>query len=66
MANRVKEIRQERGIPQMELAAKVGTPTSHLVFIEKYGHRPEADLQQRIASALNCTPEELFPKAKNR
>ena len=59
--NRLKELRAGQGMTLMGLAQAVGSTPTWLVYIEKYGHMPEADLRQRIASALGVGEGEVWP-----
>ncbi|NQT72022.1 MAG: helix-turn-helix transcriptional regulator [Chloroflexi bacterium] len=59
--NRLREIRQERGIAQQWLAAHAGCSPSKLTSIERYNYLPSRGLRQRIAEALETTPEEIWP-----
>ncbi len=60
MSNRIKEIRIAKGISQKELASKAGVsqPFVHDLENENRGAKPET--LGKIASALECTVEELY------
>lgn len=60
MINRIKEIRIAKGISQKELASKAGVsqPFVHDLENENRGAKPET--LEKIASALECTVEELY------
>lgn len=62
MANRIKEIREEKGISQKELAglAQISAPYLYDLENNHRGARPET--YERIASALNVPIDELIDK----
>ena len=62
MANRIKEIREEKGISQKELAALAQISAPYLYDLENNhrGARPET--YERIAFALNVSVNELISK----
>ena len=53
--NRLRDIRRERGIPQQAQAVQAGVSPSLLVMIERWGYRPTAVVQSRIARVLGCS-----------
>jgi transcriptional regulator with XRE-family HTH domain len=53
--------RNELGLTQKELATQVKTTQQYLGLIERGGVEPRLDLRIRIATALDTTPEQLFP-----
>lgn len=59
---RVREIRKERGLSQVELAAKVGIDRSYMGFLERGERNPSLEVIAKIAEALNVTPDELLKK----
>lgn len=62
---RVREIRKERGLSQVELAAKVGIDRSYMGFLERGERNPSLEVIAKIAEALSVTPDELLkPSAK--
>lgn len=61
--NRVKELRQTKGLSQMALAVATVSSTATIVYIERYQHTPGPDLRRRIAAALGCTEPEVWPDA---
>ena len=60
--NRIKEIREEKGITQKELASLAQISAPYLYDLENNhrGARPET--YERIASALNVSVNELISK----
>ncbi len=59
--NTILELRNVQKMSQQALAAKVGTSPAVITFIEKHQHFPGEDLRRRIATALEVTPEEVWP-----
>ena len=57
---RVKEIRQNKGITQYQLAEAVGIDPKHISHIETGGSFPKADLIEKLANALNVEYMEFF------
>lgn len=58
--NKVKQRRQEMGITLDQLSAKSGVPVSTISDVEQ-GREPRVKTAQRIAHALLCTVDELWP-----
>ena len=61
MTSRLRSLRLEKALTLQGLAALSGSSPSTLVFIERYGHQPGADLRRRIAEALKVSESELWP-----
>ena len=68
MTTRVREIRKVRGMSLACLAITARVSPAWMSFIDKYGHKPQPEMQVRIAAALGATVEELWPSdiAKER
>ncbi|MGQ9556246.1 MAG: helix-turn-helix transcriptional regulator [Anaerolineae bacterium] len=64
MNMRLRELRKAKGLSQYALAVAARTSPSTVVYVEAHNHRPRPDLQQRIAAALDTTPEALWPPAE--
>jgi DNA-binding XRE family transcriptional regulator len=60
IAARIKAVRKEKGLTQVQLAPKIGIRQSHLSAIERGDAGVGARLV-RIAAALGCDPKELLP-----
>jgi transcriptional regulator with XRE-family HTH domain len=60
--NRLKEIRNERGLSQLRLALLTGIAPSELSRIENGWIRPYPGWPKRLARALGTTESELFPR----
>lgn len=57
----LREIRKKRGISQAELARRTGIPQGVISYIECGRTRhPRVDTMQAIATALQCTVDELL------
>lgn len=62
---RVRELRKQRELSQVELAAKVGIDRSYMGFLERGERNPSLEVIAKIAEALSVTPDELLkPSAK--
>lgn len=59
---RVRELRKEHGLSQVELAAKVGIDRSYMGFLERGERNPSLEVIASIAEALGVTPDELLKK----
>ena len=59
---RVRELRKERGLSQVELASKVGIDRSYMGFLERGERNPSLEMIAKIAEALSVTPDELLKK----
>lgn len=57
---RVRELRKERGLSQVELASKVGIDRSYMGFLERGERNPSLEMIAKIAEALSVTPDELL------
>lgn len=55
----IKRARNERKISQERLAELVGTSRRHMIRLENGENRPNADLRDRIADALQVARETL-------
>lgn len=60
---RVRELRKERELSQIELAAKVGIDRSYMGFLERGERNPSLEVITKIAEALSVTPDELLKQA---
>lgn len=55
MGERIRQLRTERGISQVELAEMAGLIQPHIVRIEQGRYSVGLDTLQAIAKALGCT-----------
>lgn len=58
--NRLKEIRAQQGISQIELAKMVGTTRQTIISVEKGTYSPSAKLALLLCVALDCKFEDMF------
>lgn len=61
--NRIRELRQERGLTTIELAERAHTSNQQIGRLERGERRLTQDWMQRIAEALGCESWELLPAA---
>ncbi len=62
VAQRIKELRQERGMTQKQLAQIVGCSQPMIVMWEKEECEPTASAIVKLSEALNCTTDYLLGK----
>ncbi len=60
MKNRLSELRASKGWSQLRLADELGVSRQTIISIEKERFDPSLPLAFRIASAFNCTIEDIF------
>lgn len=61
--NRVRLLRQERGIPsQMALAVEAGVSLSLISMIEAHDYVPIPECREKIANALDAPVAEVWPE----
>ncbi|WP_048149495.1 helix-turn-helix transcriptional regulator [Methanolacinia paynteri] len=60
MDNRIKELRNERGVTQQELAEKVDVSSRTIISLEKGQYNPSVLLAHKLAEFFNCAIEEVF------
>lgn len=58
--NKIKSIREERGIRQNEMAESLGVSRQTMTAIEKMKYNPSLELSLKIADFFNMTVEEIF------
>jgi putative transcriptional regulator len=58
--NRVRELRAERGVSQVEVAAALGVSRQTVIAIEKGHYSPSLPLAFRIANYFDSTVDEMF------
>ncbi len=66
MKTRVKEMRTQRGMTQMQLAALVHVSARTIISIEKGQYSPSLMLAYRMAEVFGTTVEELCCLRENR
>lgn len=62
--NFVKEVRQRRGLSQVELSRLTRVAAPNLSAIERGRLLPWPKMKKRLAKALKCSEAELFPAEK--
>lgn len=60
-AERLREVRQSRGMTQVDLARKANVTPSYLSRLEGGKVAPGIDMVERLAGVLGITPAELLP-----
>jgi len=60
MKTRIKELRAERGLTQVELAKIVGVRRETIVFLEKGKYNPSLQLAHNIAQTFDLAIEDVF------
>lgn len=60
MENNLKQIRQLRGLTQMQLSNKSGIPRTTIASIEQ-GALPNVLIAVRLAHSLDVSVEDIFP-----
>lgn len=61
--NRIKEIRERRGLSTAQLAALVGTSQPQITRLENGERKLTAEWMSRLAQALDCSPADLLAAA---
>ena len=60
LSENIKAYRKERGLSQMKLADLVDAAPNYIAMIEAGKRFPSDTMIEKIASALQCEPVELF------
>ncbi|MCW8926428.1 MAG: helix-turn-helix transcriptional regulator [Xanthomonadales bacterium] len=60
MRNRVRELREARGLTQAELAARSGCTRQTIIMLEKEKYVPSLSLAFAVAAVLGDRVEEVF------
>lgn len=60
LKNRIKELRKENGMTQLQLADAAGVSTRTIISLEKGQYNPSIMLAYKIARLFNTTIEELY------
>lgn len=60
MDNRLKEIREQRGLSQQGLATELGVSRQTIISIEKGRYDPSLPLAFQIARHFSCCIEDIF------
>jgi transcriptional regulator with XRE-family HTH domain len=65
-ADRVREIRLQRGLSQEDLAFEAGMHRTAISFIERAERSPTLETIEKLALALDVQPAELMPAIQLR
>lgn len=65
ISERLKEIREKRGLSKKELALKIGVSPSTITRYEKDGRIPKLTILQKISEALNVPINYLIGKEED-
>jgi len=60
LASRIKELRDQKGISQEELAHRAGLSRTGMGFLETGKRWPRLDTLMKVADGLNITLDELL------
>ena len=60
LGDRVRELRQKRGLTQVDLAERLGVPQSRVSEIESGSRVPNLVTMLRLSIALDCKPTALL------
>ena len=63
LSERLRALREERGLTLTEAAEKTGLTVSHLHYIEKGARRPKADSLSQLARFYGVLVEDLYALA---
>ena len=59
-AERLREVRDKRGLTQVELGTKAGIPGTSIAHMEAGSRKPSFDSLRRLATALEVTTDYLL------
>ncbi len=62
MENRLKQLREERGLTQKQMGEKAGITKNQAGYIERGVHTPSVVTALALASALSCQVEDIFSR----
>lgn len=60
MTNKIKQLREKKGISQAELARRIGFGRSYMNMLEKSKRQPNITTALRIANILDCSLDDIF------
>lgn len=64
--NRIRELREDRGLKRIAFARKLGVSLKHVFTIECGKVNPSIPLILKIRDVLGCSLDDIYPNAKNR
>ena len=62
---RLRDIREKRGLTQVQLAERTGLDQATISRIERGRGGIDYDVLDRLCAALECEPAELAPRRQN-
>ena len=65
VVNRVRELRDERGLTQKELAGRAGVSRQRIISIERGRYVPSLPLALKLAEIFGCSTDEVFQRAES-
>jgi len=60
MTNKITDLRKQKGLSQKELAQRIGTSGQQVGHLEAGRRQLTQDWMERLATGLECRPEDLF------
>jgi transcriptional regulator with XRE-family HTH domain len=66
VVSKIREIRKQKSVSQLELAARSNMSQSFLSSVENGKKQPSVLTLLRIANALNVNPKSFFPESKEK
>ena len=66
VVSKIKEIRKQKSVSQLELAIRSNMSQSFLASVESGKKQPSVLTLLRIANALNVNPKSFFPDSENK
>lgn len=60
--NRLRELRLERGLSQVGLAAQAGVGPGVINSAERWGYRPTEAIREKLAAALDVNVDAIWPR----
>jgi transcriptional regulator with XRE-family HTH domain len=66
VARNIRRLREERGLTQEELAARIRINRNYVGMIERQENSPTVAMVERIARALGIEPARLFDEKAGR
>ena len=60
LGQKIKRLRKERGLLQVDLAVRVGVSTGYIGSIEQGARTPSLKLLKKLARALKISPKDLL------
>ena len=65
VVNRVRELRDERGLTQKELAGRAGVSRQSIISIERGRYVPSLPLALKLAEIFGCSTDDVFQRAES-